>query len=95
MAVQIKALTGDSEIDAVIKYLRACHKQGRSARLNAENVDALIALLDHLFAASAAIPAVQGALVDLLDVSNADALVKLLVKIDPERSIGRLAQVAA
>ena len=48
-----------------------------------------------VFAASAAIPAVQGALVDLLDVSNADALVKLLVKIDPERSIGRLAQVAA
>lgn len=24
----IKALTGDDEIDAVIKYLRGCHREG-------------------------------------------------------------------
>jgi hypothetical protein len=95
MAAQIKALLGDDEIDAVIKYLRLCHRQGRSARLNAENVDALIALLDHLFAAAAAIPAVQLAIVELLDVANTDALIKLLCKIDGERQIERLAKVAA
>jgi hypothetical protein len=95
MAAQIKPLTGDDEIDRVIKYLRECHKQGRSARLNAENVDALIALLDTLFAASSAIPAVQAALVDLLDVANTDKLIKLLVRLDPGRQIERLAKVAA
>jgi hypothetical protein len=91
----IKALTGDDEIDAVIKYLRGCHREGRAARLNAENVDALVGLLDHLFAASAAVPAVQAALVDLLDVADTDRLIKLLVKIDPGRQIERLAKVAA
>lgn len=95
MAHSIKALTGDDEIDAVLKYLRGCQRQGRAARLNAENVDALMGLLDHLFAATAAIPAVQRSIVDLLDVADTDALIKLLGKIDPGRQIERLAKVAA
>lgn len=95
MAGQIKALTGDSEIDDVLVYLRKCHKEGRSGRLSAENIDALISLLDHLFAAAAGIPAVQAALVELFDVADTDKLIRLLVRLDPNRAIGRLAEVAA
>ena len=90
----IKPLTGDDQIDDVLRFLRAAQRAGRSARLSADNVDVLISLLDHLFAASAAIPAVQGALVDLLDVANTDKLIRLLAKIDPDRAIERLAKVA-
>jgi hypothetical protein len=94
MSAQIKALTGDDEIDAVIGYLRACQRQGRSGRLTAENIDALVSLLDHLFSACAGIPVVQAALIKLLDVPSTDELISLLVKLDPNRQIGRLAEVA-
>lgn len=90
----LKALTGDSEVDEILRYLRGCDAQDRAARLTAENVHVVVSLLDHLFTATAGIPAVQRALVDLFDVAGTDKLIKLLVKLDPDRKIEQLAEVA-
>jgi len=94
MGGTLKALTGDDEIDDVLRYLRRCGEQGRAARLTAENVDALISLLDHLFTATALVPSVRGALIDLLKVARSEKLVALLAQVDPNGDIGRLAEVA-
>jgi len=94
MGGTLKALTDDDEIDVVLTYLRGCDAQDRSARLNAENVHALVSLLDHLFTATALVPSVRGALIDLLKVARSDKLVGLLAQIDPNGDIGRLAEVA-
>lgn len=95
MTHSLKALTGDDEIDDVLRYLRNCSRQERAARLNPENVDALVALIDHLFAASRAVPTVQTALVELLGTIEADTLVGLLAKIDRRGMLGHLTGAAA
>ena len=94
MGGTLKALTGDDEIDDVLRYLRGCDTQDRAARLTAENVHALVSLFDHLFTATALVPAVRAALIDLLRVARSDKLVGLLAQIDPHGDIGRLAEVA-
>jgi len=94
MGGTLKALTGDAEVDEILRYLRGCDRQDRAARLTAENVHTVVSLLDYLFGATAGIPALQAALVDLLDRAETDKLIKLLVKLDPGRQIGRLAEVA-
>lgn len=94
MGGTLKALTGDAEVDEILHYLRGCDRQDRAARLTAENVHVVVSLLDHLFTATAGIPAVQAALIDLLSTADTDKLIKLLVKLDPGRAIGRLAEVA-
>jgi hypothetical protein len=91
----LRALTGDDEIDMVLRYLKGCHDGKRAARLTAENVDALLSLLDHLFSATAAIPTVQLALAEMLGSAETDKLIKLLVKLDPNREFGRLAKAVA
>jgi hypothetical protein len=90
----LKALTDDVEVDEILHYLRACDTQDRAARLTAQNVHAIVSLLDHLFTATALVPAVRGALIDLLRLARSEKLAELLVKIDPEGDIGRLAKVA-
>jgi len=94
MGGTLKALTEDAEADVILHYLRGCDAQDRAARLTAENVHVIVSLLDHLFTATALVPAVRGALIDLLSVARADKLAGLLAQIDPEGDIGRLAKVA-
>ncbi len=90
----LQALTDDAEVETILHYLHACDRQDRAARLTAENVHAIVSLLDHLFLTTAVVPAVRSTLIDLLRLARTEKLADLLIKLDPEGDLGRLAKVA-
>lgn len=81
----IAALKIDDDARTIVAYLKAVSREGRAARLHAENVDVLAAYVEHLEHEAAQIIRVQAAVVALLSSAEGSELIEILVKLSDRR----------